>query len=183
VRLSDDDVLPARSEQDLSEDELRSLLAHELAHLVAASVVLLVSRLICSCCGFSRQPSGAGAVAACGDTCATPWAVSRTEAGSRWHGASPKSRAGEPPADWCRVRWRDRPAFGACRANRAARRRCAALRPWSESACAEEAGGAGCGVLIGCRGFGPRIMCRRTRRVAEASAIAELEISCSRSLR
>ncbi|MFN0055463.1 MAG: M56 family metallopeptidase [Planctomycetales bacterium] len=46
-------VLPSRAEVDLTPDELRSLLAHELAHLVRGdNWWLLASRLICSCCGF-----------------------------------------------------------------------------------------------------------------------------------
>lgn len=46
-------VLPERAERDLSADELRSLLAHELAHLVRGDTWwLLVSRLICLCAGF-----------------------------------------------------------------------------------------------------------------------------------
>src|SRR5204863_4151691 len=46
-------VLPARAEHELSEDELRALLAHELAHLVRGdSMWLCVSRLVCSCLAF-----------------------------------------------------------------------------------------------------------------------------------
>jgi hypothetical protein len=46
-------VLPHRAVRDLAEDELRALLAHELAHLVRGdSIWLGISRLICSCLAF-----------------------------------------------------------------------------------------------------------------------------------
>lgn len=48
-------ILPERAERELSRPELRSLLAHELAHLVRGdSVWLLISRLVCS--GLAFQP-------------------------------------------------------------------------------------------------------------------------------
>lgn len=46
-------VLPARAERDLSADELRALLAHELAHLVRGdNWWLLAGRLVCSLLAF-----------------------------------------------------------------------------------------------------------------------------------
>ncbi len=46
-------VLPHRAVHDLAEDELRALLAHELAHLVRGdSIWLGISRVICSCLAF-----------------------------------------------------------------------------------------------------------------------------------
>ncbi|MBS0267068.1 MAG: M56 family metallopeptidase [Planctomycetes bacterium] len=46
-------VLPERALLELSEDELRSLLAHELAHLVRGDAVwLAISRWICTCLAF-----------------------------------------------------------------------------------------------------------------------------------
>lgn len=46
-------VLPRRAVADLPADELRSLLAHELAHLVRGDAVwLCVSRFVCSCLAF-----------------------------------------------------------------------------------------------------------------------------------
>ncbi len=46
-------VLPRRAAEDLSADELRSLLAHELAHLVRGDAVwLCISRAVCSCLAF-----------------------------------------------------------------------------------------------------------------------------------
>lgn len=76
-------VLPERAERDLSVDELRALLAHELAHLVRGDMWwLLASRVICSCCGFqplnhlARREWQRSAEYLC-----DAWAVSRT--GSR----------------------------------------------------------------------------------------------------
>lgn len=76
-------VLPERAERDLPHDELRSLLAHELAHLVRGDVAwLCVGRIICSCFAFqplnflARREWQRAAELLC-DT----WAVSRT--GSR----------------------------------------------------------------------------------------------------
>lgn len=73
-------VLPARAERDLSSDELRSLLAHELAHLTRGDAWwLLVSRLVCSCGGFqpfnhlARREWQRAAEYLC-----DAWAVSRT---------------------------------------------------------------------------------------------------------
>ncbi|MSR60264.1 MAG: M56 family metallopeptidase [Planctomycetaceae bacterium] len=73
-------VLPERAERDLSHDELRALLAHELAHLVRGDTWwLLASRLICSCCGFqplnhlARREWQRSAEYLC-----DAWAVSRT---------------------------------------------------------------------------------------------------------
>src|SRR5207248_1998009 len=46
-------VLPDRAAEDLPDDELRALLAHELAHLVRGDAGwLFVSRMICSCLAF-----------------------------------------------------------------------------------------------------------------------------------
>jgi beta-lactamase regulating signal transducer with metallopeptidase domain len=46
-------VLPRRAERDLAEDELRALLAHEVAHLVRGDVAWLgVWRVVCSCLAF-----------------------------------------------------------------------------------------------------------------------------------
>lgn len=46
-------VLPKGIEQTLPHDNLRALLAHELAHLVRGDTVWLwVGRLLCSCCAF-----------------------------------------------------------------------------------------------------------------------------------
>lgn len=46
-------VLPRRAAEDLPADELRSLLAHELAHLVRGdSAWLCISRVVCSCLAF-----------------------------------------------------------------------------------------------------------------------------------
>ena len=46
-------VLPPRATLDLTEDELRALLAHELAHLVRGdSIWLCISRVLCSCLAF-----------------------------------------------------------------------------------------------------------------------------------
>jgi Zn-dependent protease with chaperone function len=46
-------VLPRRAAEDLPVDELRSLLAHELAHLVRGDAVwLCISRVVCSCLAF-----------------------------------------------------------------------------------------------------------------------------------
>src|SRR5205807_2459997 len=46
-------VIPGRAISDLSHDELRALLAHELAHLVRGdSLWLGVSRAVCSCLAF-----------------------------------------------------------------------------------------------------------------------------------
>lgn len=46
-------VLPPRAAFDLTEDELRALLAHELAHLVRGdSIWLCISRVLCSCLAF-----------------------------------------------------------------------------------------------------------------------------------
>jgi beta-lactamase regulating signal transducer with metallopeptidase domain len=46
-------VLPPRAAFDLTEDELRALLAHELAHLVRGdSLWLCISRTLCSCLAF-----------------------------------------------------------------------------------------------------------------------------------
>src|SRR5437879_8786015 len=46
-------VLPERAVKELPEDELRALLAHELAHLVRGdSIWLCISRVICSCLAF-----------------------------------------------------------------------------------------------------------------------------------
>ncbi|MGE5193460.1 MAG: M56 family metallopeptidase [Deltaproteobacteria bacterium] len=73
-------VLPARAVHDLSEDELRALLAHELAHLVRGdSLWLLISRVICSCLAFqplnhlARREWQRAAEYLCDS-----WAVSRT---------------------------------------------------------------------------------------------------------
>src|SRR5262245_2545633 len=73
-------VLPARAVRDLSEDELRALLAHELAHLVRGdSLWLCVSRLVCSCLAFqplnhlARREWQRAAEFLCDS-----WAVSRT---------------------------------------------------------------------------------------------------------
>jgi Zn-dependent protease with chaperone function len=75
-------VLPARAVCDLSEDELRALLAHELAHLVRGdSLWLLVSRFVCSCLAFqplnhvARREWQRAAEYMC-----DIWAVSRTGA-------------------------------------------------------------------------------------------------------
>src|SRR5262249_23921782 len=72
--------LPQRAVRDLSKDELRSLLAHELAHLVRGdSLWLCVSRLICSCLAFqplnqlARREWQRAAEFLCDS-----WAVSRT---------------------------------------------------------------------------------------------------------
>ncbi len=46
-------ILPERAERELNSAELRTLLAHELAHLVRGDAVWLsVSRLVCSCLAF-----------------------------------------------------------------------------------------------------------------------------------
>lgn len=46
-------VLPQRAELDLAEDELRALLAHELAHLVRGDIAWLGAwRIVCSCGAF-----------------------------------------------------------------------------------------------------------------------------------
>jgi Zn-dependent protease with chaperone function len=73
-------VLPARAVGDLSEDELRALLAHELAHLVRGdSLWLCISRLVCSCLAFqplnhlARREWQRAAEFLCDS-----WAVSRT---------------------------------------------------------------------------------------------------------
>jgi Zn-dependent protease with chaperone function len=73
-------VLPARAVHDLSEDELRALLAHELAHLVRGdSLWLCVSRVVCSCLAFqplnhlARREWQRAAEFLCDS-----WAVSRT---------------------------------------------------------------------------------------------------------
>jgi beta-lactamase regulating signal transducer with metallopeptidase domain len=73
-------VLPAQVEQHLSADELRSLLAHELAHLVRGDMWwLLVSRLVCLFGGFqpfnhlARREWQRAAEYLC-----DAWAVSRT---------------------------------------------------------------------------------------------------------
>jgi hypothetical protein len=73
-------VLPARAETDLSEDELRALLAHELAHLVRGdSRWLWISRVACSCLAFqplnhlARREWQRAAEFLCDS-----WAVSRT---------------------------------------------------------------------------------------------------------
>jgi len=73
-------VLPVRAECELSEDELRSLLAHELAHLVRGDAWwLLGSRVVCAVCGFqplndlARREWQRAAEFLC-----DAWAVSRT---------------------------------------------------------------------------------------------------------
>jgi beta-lactamase regulating signal transducer with metallopeptidase domain len=75
-------VLPPRAAFDLSEDELRALLAHELAHLVRGdSIWLWISRLVCSCLAFqplnhlARREWQRTAEFLCDN-----WAVSRTGA-------------------------------------------------------------------------------------------------------
>lgn len=46
-------ILPRRAAEDLSSDELKSLLAHELAHLVRGDAAWLwISRVVCSCLAF-----------------------------------------------------------------------------------------------------------------------------------
>lgn len=76
-------VLPERAERDLAEDELRALLAHEVAHLVRGDVAWLgVWRVVCSCLAFqplnqvARREWQRAAEWLCDN-----WAVSRT--GSR----------------------------------------------------------------------------------------------------
>lgn len=73
-------VLPVRAECELTEDELRSLLAHELAHLVRGDAWwLLGSRLVCAIGGFqplndlARREWQRAAEFLCDS-----WAVSRT---------------------------------------------------------------------------------------------------------
>lgn len=73
-------VLPVRAECELSEDELRSLLAHELAHLVRGDAWwLLCCRVVCAVCGFqplndlARREWQRAAEFLCDG-----WAVSRT---------------------------------------------------------------------------------------------------------
>ena len=73
-------VLPERAARDLSDDELRALLAHELAHLVRGdSAWLVISRLVCSCLAFqplnhlARREWQRAAEFLC-----DRWAVSRT---------------------------------------------------------------------------------------------------------
>jgi Zn-dependent protease with chaperone function len=73
-------VLPARATCDLAEDELRALLAHELAHLVRGdSLWLVISRVVCSCLAFqplnhlARREWQRAAEYLCDS-----WAVSRT---------------------------------------------------------------------------------------------------------
>jgi hypothetical protein len=75
-------VLPSRAALDLSEDELRALLAHELAHLVRGdSIWLGISRAVCSCLAFqplnhlARREWQRSAEFLCDN-----WAVSRTGA-------------------------------------------------------------------------------------------------------
>ena len=75
-------VLPPRAALDLSEDELRALLAHELAHLVRGdSLWLGISRALCSCLAFqplnhlARREWQRTAEFLCDN-----WAVSRTGA-------------------------------------------------------------------------------------------------------
>ncbi len=72
--------LPQRAAHDLPEAELRTLLAHELAHLVRGdSTWLLISRLVCSCLAFqplnhlARREWQRAAEYLCDG-----WAVSRT---------------------------------------------------------------------------------------------------------
>ncbi len=73
-------VLPQRAAHDLPEAELRTLLAHELGHLVRGdSTWLLISRLVCSCLAFqplnhlARREWQRAAEYLCDG-----WAVSRT---------------------------------------------------------------------------------------------------------
>jgi len=73
-------VLPVRAECELTEDELRSLLAHELAHLVRGDAWwLLASRFVCALGGFqplnhlARREWQRAAEFLC-----DAWAVSRT---------------------------------------------------------------------------------------------------------
>jgi len=73
-------VLPERAIHELSEDELRALLAHELAHLVRGDARwLCASRIICSCLAFqplnhlARREWQRAAEYLCDE-----WAVSRT---------------------------------------------------------------------------------------------------------
>ncbi len=75
-------VLPPRAAFDLTEDELRALLAHELAHLVRGdSLWLSISRAVCSCLAFqplnhlARREWQRTAEFLCDN-----WAVSRTGA-------------------------------------------------------------------------------------------------------
>jgi beta-lactamase regulating signal transducer with metallopeptidase domain len=75
-------VLPERAAEDLPEDELRALLAHELAHLVRGDAGwLYLSRIICSCLAFqplnhlARREWQRAAEFLCDE-----WAVSRTGA-------------------------------------------------------------------------------------------------------
>jgi Zn-dependent protease with chaperone function len=75
-------VLPPRAAFDLTEDELRALLAHELAHLVRGdSLWLYISRAVCSCLAFqplnhlARREWQRTAEFLCDN-----WAVSRTGA-------------------------------------------------------------------------------------------------------
>jgi hypothetical protein len=75
-------VLPPRAAFDLSQDELRALLAHELAHLVRGdSLWLGISRALCSCLAFqplnhlARREWQRTAEFLCDN-----WAVSRTGA-------------------------------------------------------------------------------------------------------
>ncbi len=75
-------LLPQRAAQELPEDELRALLAHELAHLVRGDAPwLCVSRIICSCLAFqplnhlARREWQRAAEFLCDE-----WAVSRTGA-------------------------------------------------------------------------------------------------------
>jgi Zn-dependent protease with chaperone function len=75
-------VLPPRAAFDLTEDELRALLAHELAHLVRGdSLWLSISRAVCSCLAFqplnhlARREWQRTAELLCDN-----WAVSRTGA-------------------------------------------------------------------------------------------------------
>jgi beta-lactamase regulating signal transducer with metallopeptidase domain len=75
-------LLPERAMEELSDDELRALLAHELAHLVRGDAHwLCISRLICSCLAFqplnhlARREWQRAAEFLCDE-----WAVSRTGA-------------------------------------------------------------------------------------------------------
>ena len=74
-------MLPERAVKDLCEDELRALLAHELAHLVRGdSSWLCISRVVCSCLAFqplnhlARREWQRAAEFLCDN-----WAVSRTQ--------------------------------------------------------------------------------------------------------
>src|SRR5262249_15676602 len=73
-------ALPSRAERDLSVDELRALLAHELAHLVSGdSWCLLAGRVVCSFFGFQPlNPLARREWQRAAESLCDAWAIRRT---------------------------------------------------------------------------------------------------------